>query len=74
MHLTKTVQNNAKKHYVYHYSLLRFRQVANHSFPMGKLHLVEVQKRKHQIIINTVVYEDFWSPFRETDPIQFKNY
>ena len=63
-----------RKHYVSHYFLLRFREVGNHSFPLRKMQCVEVQKRKHQILINTVVYEDFWSALRETLQISFNNY
>ena len=51
--------NDIKKHYVSHYSLLRLRAVGNHYFSIEKLHFEEVQKRKRQILINTVVYEDF---------------
>ena len=35
------------------------------TFPVRKLQFEEVQKRKRQILINTVVYEDFWRPFRQ---------
>ena len=34
MHFTKTVQKDAKKHDVSHYSLMRFGTVANHNFPL----------------------------------------
>ena len=67
--LRKLFKMLSTKHYVSHYFLLRLRAVGNHYFSIEKLHFEEVHKRKRKILINTVVGEDFWSPFRET--IQF---
>ena len=34
MHFTKTAQKDAEKHYVFHYSLLRFREGGDHDFSL----------------------------------------
>ena len=44
---------------------MRFRDLAKVNFPLGKTAFQKVEKMCCENIINTGVYEDFWTHFRE---------
>ena len=53
----KSAQKPIKKHYVFHYSLMQFRNFARHHFSVGKTWFCGAKKKEPKYLINTVVYE-----------------
>ena len=61
----KMDKKHSKNHYVSQSILTTFRDIAKVDFSLGKTAFQKNGKSSCENLINTVVYEDFWMPFRQ---------
>ena len=72
--LLQNDKNYFEKHYVSQSNLTRFGGIGESTFSLGKAAFCNVEKGPAQNIMNTVVYEEFCVPLRESDKKGAQNY